>query len=238
VIAAGHQPNYLPWLGFFDKMAKCDVFVIEDDVQFERQGFTNRNKIKSVSGAKWLSVPIKHVGKDLLINEVEINNLAEKDWSNRHWLTLMHNYSKAPYWEKYSSFFEETYSQKWDMLIDLNMHFIELFRSFLDIKTSMIFSSSLGASGIKDELILAQCKLLRADTQLSGSGALSYMNKKRFIDEGINLIFQNFQYPVYTQLHGEYLANLSVVDYLFCTGGRQWMSQDKMNKDGLNNEES
>jgi hypothetical protein len=224
MIVAGHQPNYLPWLGFFDKMVQCDVFIIEDCVQFEKQGFQNRNKIKTFQGVKWLTVPIKHVGKPLPINEVMIANKAKPDWAKQHWLMLKYNYSRAPFWEKFSGFFEQTYNQEWTRLIDLNMHLTKELMGFLKIKKPLVMASSLGVSGEKSELVLAQCKAIGATTLLSGIGARSYLNLQRFEEEGIKVIFQNFKYPVYPQLAGEFVPNLSVVDYLFWTGGKTWRS--------------
>ncbi len=220
MIVAGHQPNYLPWLGFFDKIRRSDLFIIEDNVQFERQGFTNRNKVMTADGVRWLSVPVEHANKPLLINEVKIANKAEPQWGSRHWLTLKHSYCKAPYWHDYSDFFEDTYQRKWTMLIDLNMHLVKGIMRFLHIDKPLIMSSSLSAIGKKGELIIAQCKAIGANVQLAGNGGKEYIDNKRFEEEGIKLIFQEFKHPVYTQTCVEFVPNLSVVDYLFCTGGK------------------
>jgi hypothetical protein len=222
MIVAGHQPNYLPWLGFFDKMRRSDVFIIEDNVQFERQGFTNRNRIMTSEGVRWISVPIEHANKPLLIKEVKIANKSEPDWGKRHWLTLKHNYCKAPYWSEFSDFFESTYQREWLLLIDLNMHLIKGMMGFLKIDKPLVLSSSLGARGKKTELIIAQCKKLGADVQLAGNGCKDYIDNKRFEQEGIKLIFQEFSQPIYTQTCDGFVSHLSVVDYLFCTGGKSW----------------
>ena len=219
MISAGHQPNYLPWLGFFDKMSKCDIFIIEDNVQFTHNGFQNRNKIKTPNGAIWLTVPFEHLGRPSLINEVVIANSSEPDWELRHWKSLKFCYSRAPFWKNYCDFFEQTFSRNWTMLIDLNMHIINGIMRFFNINTPLVMASSLGVSGKKSELILAQCKAVGADVQLSGIGGRDYIDITRFEKEGIKVIFQDFQYPTYPQLHGEFVPNLSVVDYLFCVGG-------------------
>lgn len=223
MIAAGHQPNYLPWLGFFDKMFQCDVFIILDDVQYEKQGFTNRNKVKTFQGIKWLTVPVKHVGHPLAVNEVQISNASEPDWAKRHWLTLKQNYCKAPFWEKYAVFFEDIYKKNWTKLFDLNMCLIRGIMRFLNIHTPLVLSSSLGVYAKKSEGALARCKAVGADTLFSGTGAKAYLNLEEFKREGIKVVFQDFQYPIYTQLHGDFAPNLSVVDYLFCTGGKPWL---------------
>ncbi len=222
MIVAGHQPNYLPYLGFFDKMRRSDVFIIEDDVQFERQGFTNRNRIMTSDGVRWLSVPIEHANKSIPIKEVKIANEGEPDWQNRHWLTLKHSYCKAPHWSQFSDFFKGTYEQRWDYLIDLNMHLIRGLMSFLNIDKPLVLSSELGVSGKKTELIIAQCKRLGADTQLAGPGCKEYIDNKRFEEEGIKLTFQDFVHPIYPQTSLGFVSNLSVVDFLFCTGAKSW----------------
>jgi len=218
---SGHQPNYLPWLGLFDKIMRSDIFIIEDNVQYEQQGLTNRNRVKIQDKAKWLTVPIEHVGRPQLINQVKISP-AEPNWTERHWRTLKHNYATAPFWNKYSDFFKDTYSRDWTMLIDLNLHLIYGIMNFLNIKTSIVMASSLNVVGEKSELALSKCKALGGSVQLAGSGARSYLNHARFEEEGITVVYQDFVYPIYRQLYGEYIPNLSVVDYLFCTGGAPW----------------
>jgi hypothetical protein len=222
MIVAGHQPNYLPWLGFFDKMKRADVFIIEDNVQFERQGFTSRNRVLTADGVRWLSVPVEHANKPLPINQVRIANKGKPSWGRKHWLTLKHGYCKAPYWNDYASFFEETYEQEWRLLIDLNMHLIKGIMKFLSIDKPLILSSRLKARGKKTELIVAQCKEVGADIQLAGDGCHNYIDKELFKQEGIRLIFQNFRQPIYRQIGDGFVSNLSVVDYLFCNGAKPW----------------
>jgi hypothetical protein len=212
-------------------MAKCDVFVIEDNVQFERQGFQNRNRVKIPGGVRWLTVPVEHVGKDLLINEVRIANAAEPKWAERHWMTLKHNYRKAPFWEELHGFFEEAYGKHWDLLIDLNMHMIKGLMGFLGIQKKLVMSSALGVGGKKSELVLNQDKELGATVHLAGSGAREYLDVEAFERAGVKVVFQEFKYPVYEQLHGAFVPDLSVVDYLFCTGGKPRTTVDGLVKE-------
>ncbi|MFA7398554.1 MAG: WbqC family protein [Candidatus Bathyarchaeia archaeon] len=222
MIVAGHQPNYLPWLGFFDKMRKADVFIIEDIVQFEHQGFTNRNRVLTVDGVRWLTVPIMHANKPLLIKDVKIANKGQPSWRRRHWLTIKHGYCKAPYWHEYSDFFEQTYNKKWDRLIDLNMHLITGIMAFLKINKPLFLSSELKAKGKKTELIVAQCKEVGANVQLAGNGCRDYIDKSLFTKAGIKLIFQDFVQPIYLQNVSGFVPNLSVIDYLFFNGSKSW----------------
>jgi hypothetical protein len=222
MIVAGHQPNYLPYLGFFDKMRRADVFIIEDNVQFERQGFTNRNRILTSDGVRWLTVPIKHVNKPLLISEVQIANRGIPSWGRKHWLTLLHSYCKTPYWNDYADFFKETYESEWNLLIDLNMHLIKGIMGFLKIDKPLVLSSSLAARGKKTQLIVSQCREVGAEVQLAGNGCKDYIEQGLFAEQGIKLVFQDFVHPVYPQNTGRFVANLSVVDYLFCAGAKSW----------------
>jgi hypothetical protein len=223
MIVAGHQPNYLPWLGFFDKMRRSDFFIIEDNVQFERQGFISRNRILTADGVRWLSVPVEHQKKPLLIKEAKIANHGEPNWSRKHWLTIKHGYCRAPYFGEFAEFFEDTYEHRWDRLIDLNMHLIRGIMDFLKIDTPLVFASSLGdLQAKKSELIVAQCKKVGADVQLAGEGCKDYIEKKLFDRAGIKLIFQDFQQPTYMQMSGGFVPNLSVIDFLFCCGAKSW----------------
>lgn len=226
MIVAAHQPNYLPWLGYYDKIMKCDIFIIEDTMQFERHGYTCRNRVRTNHGVKWLTVPIKRTGKLQSVNEVEIANYAE-DWAQRHWLTLKYSYCKAPFYEEYNGFFEEAYSQRWTMLIDLNMHLLKGVMKMLGIEKPLVMASSLDASGKGTELLIAQSKALGADVHLFGVGGRKYLNLKRFEEENIKVVFQEFEYPVYAHPYGDFIPNLSVVDYLFYTGGKPWKMGNK-----------
>ncbi|MGO8806863.1 MAG: WbqC family protein [Candidatus Bathyarchaeia archaeon] len=225
MITSGHQPNYLPYLGFFDKMSQCDIFVIQDDVQYERHDFQNRNQIKTVKGATWLSVPIEHVGETLPIKEIRIAKRLESEWGLHHWRVLELNYEAAPYWKQYCDFFEQAYRQKWESLMELNLHLIKGIMNFLRIKTSLVMASTLNVSGKSSDMILSQCKAVGADTYLSGIGGRVYLDIPLLENAGIKVVFQDFHYPVYTQLYGTFVPNLSIVDYLFCHGGEDWVPQ-------------
>jgi hypothetical protein len=225
LITSGHQPNYLPYLGFFDKIAQCDIFVIQDEVQYERHDFQNRNKIKTSKGATWLTVPVEHVGKTMAMKEVRIAKRYEQEWGSQHWRILKSNYQKSPYWKRYCDFFEDAYNRKWESLFDLNLHLIKGLMFFLKIDTPLVTASSLNASGKANELIIAQCKAVGADLYLSGIGGHNYLELSLFEEAGIKVIFQNFVSPVYIQLYGDFVPNLSTVDYLFCNGADNWSPQ-------------
>lgn len=211
-----HQPEYLPWIGFFDRVSKADIFVILDDVQYQKNGFINRNKIKTSQGWQWLTVPVKERESMKKINEVEINN--QIDWRQNHWKSLLYNYNKAPCFKKYSDFFEENYKKKWDSLADLDIYLIENIMDMLGIKTETKISSLLNIKGEATDRLVNMCKMLGVDTYLSGPGGKEYMDLDKFKKQNINVIFQEFTHPIYVQQFGEFIPNLSIIDLLFNQG--------------------
>ena len=216
MIVAIHQPNYLPWLGFFYKMANCDVFVFLDDALHSKSSFTNRNKIKTRDGIKLLSVPLST--KEVRINELLICN--DQKWQSKHWNIIENSYRQAPYWEEYSAHFKDILAKKsWTYLSELNIALIWQIKVILGIKTEIVTSSTLNIGGHRgSERNLAICKYLKADIYLSGEGARSYNDEQAFEREGIKLVYTGFQHPVYRQLWGDFIPNLSIIDLLFNEG--------------------
>lgn len=218
MIVSVHQPNYLPWLGYFLKIANSDIFVFLDNVPYTKNSIINRNKIKTEHGAMWLTVSVLTKGRyGQLINEVEINNNVP--WSKIHWKTIWANYAKAPYFQSYSSLFESVYQREWRKLSELNETLIRLICEIFSIKgVKFIRASELNVSGKSTELLINICKALGADTYLSGFGGKKYMNEKLFEKRGIELKYYEFQHPIYKQLWGDFISNLSVIDLLFNEG--------------------
>jgi len=216
LIVAIHQPNYLPWLGFFYKMANCDVFVLLDDALHSKSSFTNRNKVKTREGIKLLSVPLST--KEAKINELIICN--DQKWQSNHWNIIENSYRKAPHWEEYSAYFREILAKKsWTYLCELNIALIWLLKGILGIKTEIVTSSMLKISNhTGSERNLAICKYLGADVYLSGEGARSYNDEEAFEREGIKLDYTAFRHPVYHQLWGDFVASLSIIDLVFNEG--------------------
>ena len=139
MIVAIHQPQFFPWLGYFDKMRRADVFCHLDNVQYKKNEWQNRNRIKTASGMQWLTVPVKYHFPQK-INEVKINNAV--NWKHKHLQSLITNYRRAPFFDEYVDFFNEMYSNNWESLAELNMAFIEQFRSLLGLedKTGLVAS--------------------------------------------------------------------------------------------------
>ncbi|KJS17095.1 MAG: hypothetical protein VR69_06160 [Peptococcaceae bacterium BRH_c4b] len=215
MIISGHQPNYLPWLGYFHKMKSCDLFVILDDVVHSRRAITSRNKIKGPEGARLLSVPMTR--KDVTIKDVVMFN--ESRWYKKHWGSLQGCYTRATYWKDYRDCFYHMYNAPGEKLADFNLRLIELIREIFDIKTPVVRSSETpGITGKKGTKIINICKYFGADTYLSGNGARVYNDASEFARNNLRLVYQDFEHPVYPQLWGSFVPNLSAVDLIFNCG--------------------
>ena len=219
MLLAAHQPNYIPWIGYFHKMELADKFVLADDVQYTTHGFTNRNYIKTRSGKLWLTVPVITRGKGLQkINEVRIDK--EQNWRLKHWNSLQLNYKYAPYFEYYADFFEQLYQKEWTYLVDLNIELIEFVRKSLNISCPIILSSELDLRSDDTERIVDMVKMTGCTKYLSGSSGKTYLKEKLFEDAGMELVYSDFKHPNYHQQFGEFVSHLSIIDLLFNEGVR------------------
>ena len=173
MIVAAHQPNFLPWLGYFDKMRKADVFVSVDHVQMERQSYQNRTRIKTGEGPRWITVPVIQDSRDELIMDKRIDNsrTGRFRWGRKMALTLKYAYQSAGHYGAYAPALTEMFDGHWDRLGDLNHGLIEFCRAALQIATPMVKSSELKITGAKSDMVLNLCRELKADTYLSGGGA-------------------------------------------------------------------
>lgn len=214
------QPSYLPWLGYFDQMAQSDVFVIYDDVQYDRDGWRNRNKIKTPQGWQWLTVPVTVKGKPD-IRDVEVDNHA--GWYQDHAKAIRQNYSRAPFFKDYVTEFEGAYRLGgWPKLINLNLHFLQCLKGILGIRTELVLASTLRCDNPdRVRRLIDLCRRLGADEFLEGSSGRNYLavdGEKLFAAEGITLQYHDYQHPVYPQLYGPFLPFLSVIDLIFNCG--------------------
>lgn len=217
MILTAHQPVYLPWLGLFHKIALADKFVFFNEVQYLPKDWMNRNKIKTPAGEIWLTVPVLRKGyRDMNTSEIEINN--DTDWKRKHLKSILINYKKAPYFENYFNFFEETYSKDWRYLADLNEHMLKWFLEKLGIETVFVKASDFKFQGTKSDLVLDMCKQMGADLYIFGTLGKEYANVGDFKRHGIQIVFQEYNHPVYPQMHGDFIPNLSVIDLLFNCG--------------------
>lgn len=211
-----HQPYYLPWIGFFDKLDQSDIYVILDKVDRSHRGLFNRNYILTPKGKLLLTVPIQK--GELQISKVRIDNSSK--WKAKHWGAIESNYKKTPFWAMYEKHFKELYDQEWEYLCELNICFIKLFCDILGIDVKFYRESEFNEEfGMNSERIANIVQKLNGDIYISGSGARAYNNPDHFNSKGIKLLYQNFHHPHYRQKWGnEFTANLSIIDLIFNHG--------------------
>ena len=222
MILSGHQPNYLPYLGFFDKIAKSDAFFILDDAQFSKEDFHNRNRIKTREGPKWLTIPVEKQKTPL--NETAIRNdilISRMEWEKYHPMLIKQSYSNTDFFKEYFPSLERLYASAANdtkNLSENNMLFIDYLCDIFRIKVPKIRSSTLGIETKRTERIIDICKALHADTYLGGDGAKNYLDEKLFEDNSIKLVYQNYKHPVYPQKNGDFISNMAAIDYIFNCG--------------------
>lgn len=215
------QPAYLPWPGYFHRIALADLHIELDDVLIDRNSktkFTNRNKIRTPDGWCWLTVPIESKGKtdDLFIQKLKI--VSDSDWARKHWQSIKFNYAKAPFFAAHSGFLESVYLRPWERLVDLAEALNSYFLQVLEIKTRRVTSSSLAVQGSKDELILNLCREVGATIYLSGPFGRDYLNLDEFARLGIQVLFHDYGPPVYPQVHAGFEPAMSVLDLILTHG--------------------
>jgi len=216
MIVAAHQPQYLPWLGYFDKIDRADVFVLLDNVQFKKNEWQNRNRIKTAAGPQWLTVPVTYKFPQR-INEVVINNRDR--WQHKQRQAIISNYRKASYWDDFAPIIEEIFTPVWDYLAPLNIFVVKRLAEIMGIVTPMYVASELATfPEDPDERLIAITKHFGADTYLAGSGGRDYMDLDQYEQSGIKVLFQEYHHPVYEQLFGEFAPFMSVLDLLFNHG--------------------
>lgn len=234
-------------------MYKSDAFIVYDDVQYDKEGWRNRNRIKTANGVQWLTIPVLlRFEAHPLICEVKIDNKV--NWRKKHLLSIRQSYSKAPYFKKYIEIFDEAFSREWDYLADIDMHLILKLAECLGMADKKIIRSStlntekagtgidtgigkgigigkgtgketgIGEEGKgidssnKMERLVRICKVFEADTFYEGAAGRNYIDDNYFAGHGIKMEYQDYKHPVYSQLYGEFVPYLSVIDLLFNHG--------------------
>lgn len=211
------QPSYLPWLGYFEQMARADQFVFLDNVQFTRRDWRNRNKIRTASGWSWLTVPVEQKNKYAQsLRETRIDNSV--NWPRKHREAIRLNYSRAPFFEKYYPYFESVYARQWEFLVDLCYETTAHLQEVLGITTPTLKASDLKTEGTKADLVLDLCRRMKATHYLSGELARGYLSEEDFQREGIALEYQGYSHPEYSQRYAGFVPHLSVIDLLFNVG--------------------
>jgi hypothetical protein len=222
LLVAIHQPHYLPWLGYLHRMARAELFVLLDHVQFERRNYQNRAGILIDGQSRWLTVPVEQRSRDERLDEKRIDNRLEgqRAWQRVHFLTLHHAYRDAPYRDCFN--LRGLYGRRYERLADLNTATLELMREAFGIRTPMVRSSTLAPEGEKSEMVLDICRRVGASALLVGLGASRhYLDRAAFAHAGIRLVLQEFVHPVYRQCGpGPFVPGLSAMDVLLNIGSR------------------
>lgn len=208
-----HQPDFIPWLGFFDRWEKSDLFIILDDVQFIRRGWQHRDRIKTRDGIVWLTVPVIKKGRyNQLINEVEINNGI--NWKDKHLRTIECCFSGCVNFCDVYEKLRKVYENDYELLFDFNVDLLKVLAGILEIKTPIAHSSQFDLSSSSSQRLLELLTLEHATDYLTGAGSKEYFDEDLFRNNDINVIWQDFKHPVYEQPYGEFVPNLSAIDYL------------------------
>ena len=216
-----HQPDFVPYLGFFHRFLYADLYIALDHVQYvngSSRAWTHRDKIKTVYGEKWLTVSVKKAPRDTAINQIQLSDSF--DWRQDNLRLLEQNYRDAPRYNELMPEIERLYALPLRMLRDFNMASIEMLMDMLDVRIPWVWSSSLDPVGSKNELLIDLAQKVSATSYLSGIGARNYFQPEPFAKAGIDVMWQDFKHPVYAQQFGEFVPYLSALDVLFNHGVR------------------
>lgn len=214
-VVAIHQPNYLPWIGYFHKILRADTFVYLDSVEFNSDSLTHRNKIKTPDGEHLLTVPISGSSSADIAN-LEID--TSKRWQRNHRKSIEVHYTNATYFDEFEDLISIYEDYEWTNLAELNITIIDHLIDTLGIETELIRSSDMSVGGSKTELLVDICETLSADVYFSGSGGRDYHDESLFDEAGIDIVYQEFTHPEYPQQFGEFIPKLSFIDALFNVG--------------------
>jgi hypothetical protein len=214
-----HQPHYMPQPGYFHKMACADFFVFLNDVQFEKNEWQHRNRIRNAKGPQWLSVPTAYKFPQK-INEVEVD--FGRNWQRNHFHSIEACYGNAPFYRKYAPLFAEFFCAPGSKIDRINIDSVKLLAGILGIQTEYAISSDYKFKGESTERLIAICKHFKAATYLADAGGRDYMDIALFEYAGIKVEFQNFKCPVYPQhwakTPDDFVPDLSAIDLVFNCG--------------------
>ena len=212
--ASLRQPCFIPWLGFFHELKASDIHVFLDDVQYGKDSWNNRNKIRSgpdEEGWSWLTVPVLTKGQsDQKLNTTRVD--YTKKWREKHLRTLKYHYAKAPYFDEVFTILKTLYDYNFWHLVCFNTAFISFMAWKLDLKCKFVTASEIGYEGKKLDLVIDICKKTAADTYITGILGKDYIDEQRFKDEGITLIWNEYTPPEYHQVYEPFIPSLSIID--------------------------
>lgn len=212
------QSNYIPWKGYFDLIRWADEFILFDDMQYTRRDWRNRNRIKTPSGARWLTIPVEIKGK--YFQTIKDTVVSDKEWNRRHWRIIIQNYSKARYFKDYKDCFEELYLGATDrFLSQINYRFLAAICQLLGITTKLSWSWDYKLIEGKTERLISLCQQAGATEYLSGPTAKGYISEELFSYNGIKLRYMDYSsHPEYDQLFPPFEHYVSIVDLILNEG--------------------
>ena len=213
-----HQPEFAPWLGFFHKASLADNLILLNDVQFRKNYFQNRNRIRNASGTSWITVPVERSSLSTKINEVRIAGTTNPHWAQRIGSTVTQAYHHASYFEPMFAEFSTHLMPAGDRLVDVNIPLLRWMLHEFGQTCEVSLSSSFGANSTGSRRILDLCLAAGAETYVSGISGRDYLDLEEFEQAGISIEFQQFHHPVYTQLHPGFVPQISALEVLFLFG--------------------
>ena len=219
-----HQPEHLPWLGLFNKIAKAEKYIVLDSVQYEKNYFQNRNRILGTNGVQWMSIPVSNKGHmDSTIAQTKISDDPKNlKWRSKYLQTVQMSYGKYPFFKEVFPLLEKAINTDSDLLYDINMAIITSFCDALDIHPEYVRSSSLGVEGLKSDLILDICKKAGADVYIAGPSGRDYLDMDSFSENGISVVFNDYHHPMYPQRKTkEFISHLSALDLFMNVGFKE-----------------
>lgn len=213
------QSSYIPWKGYFDIIDRSDHFILLDDVQFTKQDWRNRNRIKTAQGINWLTIPVVRRFPQRICDTM----VSNPGWARKHWKTISQSYGKAPYFKQYQELFETAYTKiENGSISEINRHLIDVICGILKIDTPIKFSMDYGlAAEDPTDRLVQLCQAEKAETYISGPAARDYLEEAKFKEAGIDVVFFDYSgYPEYDQLYPPFDHFVSIIDMIFTCGDR------------------
>lgn len=212
MVVSIHQPYYFPWMGYFDKIRRSDVFVFLDDAQYEKNNFYNRNRLRAKTGTIMITVPVTH-DSTATIDDTRI--VSRSSWQDKHYKSFLYNYSGAKNWKMHQPFLDHIFNKtKWMWLCDLNMATVEYVARALDINRRIELSSKMEIKTTGTQRLVDICRTLGATKYYSGASGKNYMDMNLFENAGIDVEFQNYKQEPYRQAYDGYEPNCSAMDFV------------------------
>lgn len=220
MITTIHQPEHLPWLGFFNKLSKAELFVILDSVQFEKNYFQNRNRIVGSNGVQYIGIPVSMTGHmEGTIASTRIAAATNPKWKSKYLSTIRQSYSRYPYFSQVFPILEAALNQQTDLLYEINVAIFQGFADKMGFHPQYLRSSELGLTTLKSDLILDICQAVKAETYIAGPSGRDYLDMQSFADAGIKVVFNDYHHPTYPQRRTlEFVPYLSALDLFMNCG--------------------